>query len=109
MIRVAITALAMSLCVIASRQAAACDLRLESSTVFENSCKVLVGYSQGKRVGPFHINLPDGSVATVGTCEGYAGASKVEGGTVWTDAFHTFAPHIYSLADDCRSVTTKAQ
>lgn len=93
----------------ASEHVAACDLKLEPSPVFGGSCKVLVGYYDDKKVGPFHVNLPDGSIATAGTCEGYASVAKVEGNTVSIDAFHTVPARVYTLTNDCRSSSFKNQ
>ncbi|MGA3399291.1 MAG: hypothetical protein ABSC95_08725 [Acetobacteraceae bacterium] len=82
--------------------ATACDLRLEPSEVFGGTCKVLVGYFNSNRVGPFHVFLPDGSSATAGTCDGYVGVSKVDGNVVSLEPFHAVPASVYTLADDCR-------
>jgi hypothetical protein len=86
----------------------ACDLRLEPSNIFGGSCEVVVGYFHGQRVGPFHVSLPDGSVATVGSCEGYVGVKNVAGDSVTVEAFHSVPAALYTLADDCRSSVKRA-
>jgi hypothetical protein len=85
------------------QQAGSCELKLEPSEVFGGSCKVLVGYYNSARVGPFHFFLPDGSAVTAGNCEGYVGVSKVEGNVVTLEPFHSVLARVYTLADDCRS------
>jgi hypothetical protein len=90
-------------CLIATTgRAMACDLKLEPSAIFGGACKVLVGYFNSTRVGPFHVFLPDGSSATTGTCEGYVGVSKVEGNVVTLEPFHSVPASVYTLSDDCR-------
>jgi hypothetical protein len=88
--------------------AMACDLQLEPSTIFGGSCNVVVGYYNGQRVGPFHVSLPDGSSATVGSCEGYVGVRNIEGDRVTVEAFHSVPAAVYTLADDCRRSVKRA-
>jgi hypothetical protein len=90
-------------CLIAATgQATACDLKLEPSEIFGGTCKVLIGYFNSTRVGPFHIFLPDGSSATSGSCGGHVGVSKVEGNVVTLEPFHSVPARVYTLSDDCR-------
>ena len=95
--------LVIALLIAITGEATACDLRLEPSQIFGGSCKVLVGYFNSSRVGPFHSFLPDGSVATAGTCDGYVGVSKIDVNVVTLEPFHSVAARVYTLADDCRS------
>jgi hypothetical protein len=87
---------------LAASAAAACDLRLQPSEIFGGSCEVLVGSYQGRRVGPFHVSLPDGSMATVGSCEGYVRVRSVVGNDVTVEAFHNVRAARYTLNNDCR-------
>ncbi len=93
----------VALLIASLEQAASCDLKLEPSEIFGGSCKVLVGYYNSVRVGPFHVSLPDGSFATAGSCEGYVGVTKVDGNVVSLEPFHSVLARVYTLADDCRS------
>jgi len=86
----------------------ACDLRLEPSNIFDGSCEVGVGYYNGQRVGPFHVPLPDGSIATVGSCEGYVGIKSIAGDSITVEAFHSVPAAVYTLADDCRHSVKRA-
>jgi len=84
-------------------EAAACDLRLEPSSVFGGSCQVLVGYYNGQRVGPFHISTPDGSHLTTGTCDAFVQVIGVNANVVDLQAFHSLPASQYTLGVDCRS------
>jgi hypothetical protein len=97
-------------CIVAlvATEAWACDLRMMPSDIFGPSCNALVGFYNAVRIGPFHIALPDGSVVTAGTCEGYFSVLNVQGNVVSLGAFHSVRPRVYTLADDCRG-TVKLQ
>jgi hypothetical protein len=101
------TALVVSVTLALAPAAVACDLRMQPSEIFGQTCNVLVGYYNGIRVGPFHISLPDGSIANAGTCEGYISVQKIAGNVIYLGAFHAVQPRTYTLADDCRSSTVK--
>jgi hypothetical protein len=93
--------LALAVLAAAAGSAAACDLRLEPSSVFGGTCQVLVGYDGTDRIGPFHIMLPDHSAVTAGNCDGYVGVAKVEGNVITLQPFHTVPARVYRLSDDC--------
>jgi hypothetical protein len=84
-------------------EAAACDLRLEPSSVFGGSCQVLVGYYNGQRIGPFHISAPDGSHITAGTCDAFIQVTGINANVVDVQPFHSLPAGQYTLGVDCRS------
>ena len=87
-----------------ARAANACTLQMEPSPIFGSQCEVLVGYYEGDRVGPFHTSFSDGSIATVGTCEGYVQVDSFAGNTVSMRAFHIAPARIVTLHENCVGV-----
>lgn len=58
-------------------------------------CSIVVGFSGGQRVGPYH----DGSGTNAGTCQGFLPVTFLQGNQIG------YASHLRELSDDCRSST----
>lgn len=90
---------------VASQVQAACVLKAVPSKSI-SGCKVIVGYSDGKKVGEFRSDLGSGR-KMVGTTTACAEDSRynTELGRITPPNKVTLAGQTYVLASDCRSST----
>ena len=100
-----LAALAIIFIGVAGQVQAACVLKAVPSKSI-SGCKVIVGYSDGKKVGEFKTNLGSGR-RMVGTTQACVSGSRynTELGRITPPNKVTVAGTTYVLADDCRSST----
>lgn len=76
----------------------ACELKVVGAGEFNKTCKVVIGFANGRKVGAFRL-----SGTKVGTCHGYLPYSSVSGNTV------VVGGTAFKLADDCKSSNMHGQ
>lgn len=81
----------------------ACELRMVPSEANHGTCHILVGYYQGKRVGPFHVGYSDGTRVIAGDCNGFVHVLKVDANDVTVQPFGQWSGETIRLSDDCKS------
>ncbi len=76
----------------------ACKLKVVGAGEFNKTCKVVIGFANGEKVGAFRLHG-----TKVGTCHGYLPYSSVSGDTV------VVGGTAFKLAQDCKSTNRSGQ